>query len=169
MDMLIPNNLDLFTSMDAYGMVLSYLKKKGYAQCKQIYPRGTHLPEYGSNLRDISLIFELINKKAYKINVIVSKGQPLLPILHFHSTPVMNYIAYHGLVCLYDIMVYQLGIANYMESIPDCVKACFAKYQERGFEIWEHFKEEHICKIDSCCPQTIRSPELRKNKAKLAL
>ncbi|KAJ2926668.1 hypothetical protein H1R20_g10436, partial [Candolleomyces eurysporus] len=115
---LVPNDLDLFTTLRTFGMVLSYFRKKGYADCKEVYPQGSRRPAYRSNLKDISFIFELRNKKAYKINVIVSKGRPLLPILQFHSTPVMNYIAYHGLVCLYDITIYQLGINNYVD--PPC-------------------------------------------------
>ncbi|RXW19810.1 hypothetical protein EST38_g6058 [Candolleomyces aberdarensis] len=153
---LVPNDLDLFTTLKTFGMVLSYLGKKGYGSCKEVYPQGSRRPAYMSNLEDISFIFELRNKKAYKINVIVSKGRPLLPILQFHSTPVMNYIAYHGLVCLYDITIYQLGINNYVNP-PARVQQCIVKYERRGFEIWDRFEEEHTCKIDGCCPQTIRS------------
>ncbi|KAJ2924670.1 hypothetical protein H1R20_g12430, partial [Candolleomyces eurysporus] len=100
----------------------------------------------------------------------------------------MNYIAYHGLVCLYDITMYRFGIANYLEKIPNRVKECYTKYKTWGFEVWAYFEEEHTCKIDGCCPQTIRSlfdndvvhirfpdfvevprTELRKNEAKLAI
>ncbi|KAJ2920750.1 hypothetical protein H1R20_g16344, partial [Candolleomyces eurysporus] len=153
---LVPNDLDLFTTLRTFGMVLSYFRKKGYADCKEVYPQGSRRPAYRSNLKDISFIFELRNKKVYKINVIVSKGRPLLPILQFHSTPVMNYIAYHGLVCLYDITIYQLGINNYVNP-PARVQQCIVKYEHRGFEIWDRFEEEHTCKIDGCCAQTIRS------------
>ncbi|KAJ2921957.1 hypothetical protein H1R20_g15139, partial [Candolleomyces eurysporus] len=187
---LIPNDLDLFTSTDAFTTVLAYLKKKGYGNCKQVYPQRADQPyrAYTNALQGISIIFEVKNKKSYKINVIVSEGRPIYPILHFHSTPVMNYIAYHGVVCLYDITIYQMGIANYKQDVPRRVAQCYDKYRKRGFEIWEHFEEEHTCKIDGCCPQTIRSlfdkdvvhvrfpcmvdtpaAELRKKEAKLAL
>ncbi|KAJ2934235.1 hypothetical protein H1R20_g2859, partial [Candolleomyces eurysporus] len=182
-----PNDLDFFTSIDSHLVVLSYLKKKGYNDRKQLYPQNSWRPGYGSNLQDIKYIFELKNRKAYKINVIVSKGRAILPIMQFHSTPVMNYIAYHGVVCLYDITLYQLGITNYVD-MPTRVVACMNKYEARGFEIWGSFEEEHSCKIDGCCPQTIRTlfdrdvvhvrfpdyidvsqVELRKNEAKIAV
>ncbi|KAJ2924230.1 hypothetical protein H1R20_g12864, partial [Candolleomyces eurysporus] len=153
---LVPNDLDIFTTDRTFGAVLSYFKKKGYGNCQEVYPRASEHPPYRSNLQDINFIFELTNKKAYKINVIVSKGRPLLPILQFHSTPVMNYIAHHGLVSLYDITLYHLGINNYVNP-PARVQECIVKYERRGFEMWDRFEEEHTCKIDGCCPQTIRS------------
>ncbi|KAJ2911390.1 hypothetical protein MD484_g9024, partial [Candolleomyces efflorescens] len=154
--MLVPNDMDLFACLGTYHTVISYLRKKGYTDCKQIYS-GRRGRVYGKGLPDISMIFEVRNKKTYKINIIVSVGKPLLPILQFHSTPVMNYIAHHGVVCLYDLTIYRLGIANYMNDIPIRVELCFDKYRQRGIEIWDKLDEEHICRIDSGCPQTIRS------------
>ncbi|KAJ2912589.1 hypothetical protein MD484_g7830, partial [Candolleomyces efflorescens] len=185
----IPNDLDLYAGLDSYEMVLSYLKKKGFSDLKRIYPNGRRVATYGCNLRDVSFIYELRNKKTYKVNVIVSRGRPILPIFQFHSTPVMNYLSFHGLVCLYDITLYKLGVANYpAEDAPKRVQTCYAKYKDRGFQIWGHLEEEHTCKLDACCPQTIRSlfdkdvlhirfpdhletspTELRRNEAKIAI
>ncbi|RXW19086.1 hypothetical protein EST38_g6764 [Candolleomyces aberdarensis] len=155
---LIPNDIDLFTDVESFGMVLSYLKKKGYSHRRQIYPQpqSPRRQGYGMNLQGIRLIFELRNKKAYKVNVIVSSGRPLLPILQFHSTPVMNYISHHGVVLLYDITLYQFGIVNRVDP-PARVQRCLAKYERRGFDISDRFWEEHTCRIDGCCSQTIRS------------
>lgn len=119
----IPNDLDLFATLDEYKMILTYLKKKGFTTSKQVYLQkggGCQRRAYGNKLQGISLIFELQNKGSYKINVIVSTRQAILPILQFHSTHIMNYIAYHGLVCLYKITLHQLSIANYLysEDIP---------------------------------------------------
>jgi hypothetical protein len=185
---LIPNDLNMFVSLDTYNVVFSYLKKKGFTNCKKVYPSGQGHPGYGDNLQDISIIFEVRNRHTYKINVIVSKGQPILPILQFHSTIVMNYITYHGLVCLYNITLHRFGVANYLTKIPNCVKVCFSKYRTRGFNIGTHLEEEHTCKIDASCPQTIQTlfndnivhvrfpdfvevlgTELRSREAKLAV
>ncbi|KAJ2911883.1 hypothetical protein MD484_g8534, partial [Candolleomyces efflorescens] len=168
----IPNDLDIFASLGSYEMVLSYLRKKGFQDCKRIYPNGRQVGAYSNNLRDISFIYEVKNKRSYK----------------FHSTPVMNYLSFHGLVCLYDITLYKMGIANYCEDVPRRVQACYDKYRDRGFDIWQHLEEDHICKIDGCCPQTVRSlfdkdvvhirfpdfvetaeEELRKNEARIAM
>ncbi|KAJ2915559.1 hypothetical protein MD484_g4829, partial [Candolleomyces efflorescens] len=153
---IIPNDLDIVTDQFSYKMVLSYLKKKGFTSLKQVYPQGGPGEEYARNLKEINLIFEVGNKRAHKINVIVSNGRAILPILQFHSTPVMNYIAHHGVVCLYDITLFQLGIVNYANRSAR-VERCIKKYQDRGFEMWDHFEEGHTCKIDGSCPQTIRS------------
>ncbi|KAJ2918796.1 hypothetical protein MD484_g1633, partial [Candolleomyces efflorescens] len=154
---LIPNDLDFYASLQSYKSVLSYLKKKGYTECDQIFPKQGWRQGYGTGLQDVSIIFELRNKKAYKINVIVSVGRPILPILQFHSTPVMNYIAHHGVVCLYDITVYNFGVANYMDRLPSRIVKCFEKYRQRGIEITGKLEEDHICKVDACCAQTVRS------------
>jgi hypothetical protein len=37
---LIPNDMDLFACLGSYKAILSYLKKKGYTNCTQIYPDG---------------------------------------------------------------------------------------------------------------------------------
>ncbi|KAJ2911864.1 hypothetical protein MD484_g8551, partial [Candolleomyces efflorescens] len=159
---LTPNDLDMITTTSTYDMVLSYLKKKGYVNCKEVYPqgqatrRGRGRGSYASNLEDISIIFELWNKKGYKINVIVSEGRPILPILQYHSTPVMNYIAYHGIVCLYDITLHQFGIMNYTDPSIRAIR-CVVKYRGRGIDISNQLEDEHTCKIDGCCAQTIRS------------
>jgi hypothetical protein len=44
-----------------------------------------------------------------------------------------------------------------MSNIPLRVERCFDKYRNRGIEIWDKLDEEHICRIDSGCPQMICS------------
>ncbi|KAF8180871.1 hypothetical protein BJ912DRAFT_855031, partial [Pholiota molesta] len=85
----------------------------------------------------------------------------LLPIVHFHSTVVMNYIASYGLVCLYpELTLGRRGVVNH-QNIPHRVANSIQKYRERGFDIqtglnaWDATRE-HECGVDATCPTTPR-------------
>ncbi|KAF8185388.1 hypothetical protein BJ912DRAFT_852763 [Pholiota molesta] len=96
------------------------------------------------------------------INIVISLARSEIePILHFHSTVVMNYIAPYGLVCLYPALTFRrMGLINHRE-VPHRVAHCITKYRDRGFDLqtdpnaWEETRD-HVCGIDPVCPNSIR-------------
>ncbi|KAJ2917597.1 hypothetical protein MD484_g2750, partial [Candolleomyces efflorescens] len=144
-------DIDMYTVEDYYLIVIEYLKSKGYTSIKKIRLG------YRTTLDAVSTIYELYNHGGRKINVVVSVGMAVLPILHFHSTLVMNYISYHGLVCLYETTMHAIGLMNYNQPFPEVIQQCVQKYVSRGYTMSMRLEDPHECGEDSCCPQTIRS------------
>ncbi|KAJ2918328.1 hypothetical protein MD484_g2078, partial [Candolleomyces efflorescens] len=160
-----PTDIDIFASQDYHLSVVSYFQKKGYRRLRVAFSatilydswRRSRVSHYEEEVDAIYKIFELSNSRGQKINVIVSKGSPLLPILQFHSTLVMNYIAPHGIVCLYSLTLRRVGIINYASPLSQKVMNCVDKYVARGFRVWTYNRLAHTCTIDGNCAQTKRS------------
>ncbi|KAF6746717.1 hypothetical protein DFP72DRAFT_855075 [Ephemerocybe angulata] len=110
------------------------------------------------NADEILEIFEIHNDVGQKINVIVSVGQAILPLIRFHSTLVMNYISHHGVVVLHRLTLGRIGIKNLSpEGMSSRTKRCYAKYHKRGFHILGRAPDGHVCEKDGDCLQTPRS------------
>ncbi|RXW20831.1 hypothetical protein EST38_g5012 [Candolleomyces aberdarensis] len=146
-----PGDIDIYTIEDYYLLVIDYFKAKGYVKVHKVSPG------YRASMEAISKIFELRDRAGRKINIIVSTGMAVLPILHFHSTIVMNYISHHGLVCLYETTMHHIGLINFNKPIPKSIMKCVEKYIDRGYQMWMRLEDTHECGEDPCCPQTIRS------------
>ncbi|KAF6759682.1 hypothetical protein DFP72DRAFT_762261, partial [Ephemerocybe angulata] len=92
------------------------------------------------------------------INLILSASAPILPLMQFHSTIVQNYIAFHGVVILHQQTLARIGLINLpIDKIPAKTLRCLAKYEQRGFKMWNHLMVDHICNVDPRCAQTTRS------------
>ncbi|KAF6742748.1 hypothetical protein DFP72DRAFT_1081514 [Ephemerocybe angulata] len=131
-------------------------------------PAAPHLPPHLSppstaplnkgTTEEIIEVYELNNDAGQKVNVIVSVGKAVLPILRFHSTSVMHYISYHGVVVLHRLTLARIGIKNLpSDSVSSRTKQCYAKYEQRGFRILDRTEDVHVCEVDSDCLQTARS------------
>ncbi|KAF9536194.1 hypothetical protein CPC08DRAFT_771685 [Agrocybe pediades] len=60
----------------------------------------------------------------------VRHGSSICPIVQAHSTFLMNYIAWYGVVCLYpDMTLQKMGVA--LDDSPNAI-ACYDKYKDRG-------------------------------------
>jgi hypothetical protein len=94
----------------------------------------------------------------------------LVPIVAFHSTPVMNFIAYFGVVTLYkDLTKRGVGWINRYPRRDGTGLSYYRndncwmeKYEERGYELWTGSdipgpSEEHRCGIDEECTLTVRN------------
>lgn len=99
-----------------------------------------------------------------KINIISTDSVCAIePIMHFHSTLVMNFFSFHGAYCAYPkLTLSRIGIANVGRSPPPHIAECLAKYESRGFNIIRTLSEssahaDHVCGQSMVCPQTIRS------------
>jgi hypothetical protein len=87
----------------------------------------------------------------------------LPPIVAFHSTPVMNFITYFGLVSLYGKMTSeQVGWMNLKGPPTTRDRKWIAKYQEREYRLLSssagnHTSESHQCGVHLACLQSERS------------
>ncbi|PPQ82305.1 hypothetical protein CVT24_001619 [Panaeolus cyanescens] len=97
------------------------------------------------------------------INLIVSNGKSVLPILCFHSTGVMNFLSHHGLVILYpDTTLKHISIPNTPGSISDMAPLAqvgVRKYESRGwtYKFADQLFRPHECSAHPYCPQMTRS------------
>ncbi|KAF6741545.1 hypothetical protein DFP72DRAFT_833042 [Ephemerocybe angulata] len=145
-----PGDIDVYVSDVFKTSVLGFLFKNGYSRVKLVYP--------WIQRAEIIEVYELNNDAGQKVNVIVSVGKAVLPILRFHSTSVMNYISYHGVVVLHRLTLARIGIKNLpSDSVSSRTKQCYAKYEQRGFRILDRTEDVHVCEVDSDCLQTARS------------
>jgi hypothetical protein len=94
----------------------------------------------------------------------------LVPIVAFHSTPVMNFVAYFGIVSLYgDLTSRGLGWVNrYPQSADGKLMWYYKndhiwreKYEKRGYELWTGSDIPgaggHLCGVDDACTLTVRN------------
>ncbi|KAH6888210.1 hypothetical protein BKA70DRAFT_1121905 [Coprinopsis sp. MPI-PUGE-AT-0042] len=98
------------------------------------------------------------------INVMVtSTKSALAPIVAFHSTPVMNFITYFGVVSLYGKMTSErIGWMNLDGPPTTRDRKWIAKYQERGYRLFTNSKmhnsaDFHQCGVHLHCVQSERS------------
>ncbi|KAH6911640.1 hypothetical protein BKA70DRAFT_1099525, partial [Coprinopsis sp. MPI-PUGE-AT-0042] len=120
-------------------------------------------------LRGIRRMFEVTNPTTGKtINIIESSLEtPLAPLPFFHSSLVMNYIAFHGLVVLHPrTTVEGIGHKNRCLTSSSSIKTeeAWEKYTDRGFHLVDNAKEleifdRHVCKKSFACPSTRRHLE----------
>ncbi|KAH6890746.1 hypothetical protein BKA70DRAFT_1234458 [Coprinopsis sp. MPI-PUGE-AT-0042] len=128
----------------------------------------------GRKLRScIAKIWYFRDNRGREINVIVSSTRSaLVPIVAFHSTPVMNFIAYFGIVSLYGNLTSRgVGWINRYPKSADGKHLWYhkkdsiwlEKYQQRGYTLWtgsdipEVSPEGHRCGVDEVCTLTVRN------------
>jgi hypothetical protein len=95
------------------------------------------------------------------VNVLESSSDSAVtPVFLFHSTLVMSYVAFHGLVIPYPLGYLEgQGYVN-VPSRPMKEKTSMAlkKYRDRGFTILDSMEGiPHMCGRNSSCPATLRS------------
>ena len=124
----LPNDIDFYVMPPGYHVLLVYLQRCGY----QIERHHTsHYP----SLRQIRSVHFLHSEESFQcINIIVCEGpHALSTISHFHSTLVMNYISYYGVVCLYPMWtMLNFGFINRDNDVT--TDHCLSKYIRRGFK-----------------------------------
>ncbi|KAH6869082.1 hypothetical protein BKA70DRAFT_1132064 [Coprinopsis sp. MPI-PUGE-AT-0042] len=119
-----------------------------------------------SPLPAVSSIWYFHNRKTNKvINVMVtSTRSPLPAIIAFHSTLVMGFITYFGIVSLYgEATTQKTGWYNGSGRLTRRDRQWMRKYSERGFSVYMNSDEAqdslgpHICAADMNRNHTIRS------------
>jgi hypothetical protein len=107
-----------------------------------------------------SVTLTLRNAVGEKIDLVATTEQHVVhAVTQFHSTCVMNYIAYYGIVCLYPEWTMRKTAFVKAELMDEAV---IYKYRGRGFammkassEMPEH-EPMHKCGTHQCCPKTRR-------------
>jgi hypothetical protein len=153
-----PNNLDFYVSAPGYAYVLRFVEDFGY----KIIPNDSPAVLYDPNRLVVVKLVHPITRRS--INVVTGTSQYARPvdiITKFHSTLVMNFIAYHGVVSLYPRWTLRKEgfiLKNSFETWP-----CFTKYDHRGFGLHRNINDLqeplglHCCWKSAYCPLAKRS------------
>lgn len=114
-------------------------------------------------IQEVLLLHDGVSRS---VNIIVAIGDnALVPIIQFHSTFLMNWISHGGLTCTYRKMTFnQTGVirAKYFPlddpADRDNSKRVLEKYILRSMNVVvDPSKVPHLCAVDSCCSDTVRS------------
>lgn len=127
-----PNDVDFYAPPTGVSSLLIYLHQIGYVHQTSHMEEHENLDHYDclNKHRVLRLSHAQIQKS---VNVIITGGaHPILTILQFHSTLVMNYISWYGIVSLFHPLTKQgLGV---ILKLGDNETVCFAKYEARGYK-----------------------------------
>ena len=156
----VPQDLDIYVNAKGFTAVLAFLMNHGYhvvisqphyAAHKKNYPNS----EYVLTLkRDGEL-------EGVKIDLIgTTEAHVLATITQFHSTSVMNYIAFYGIVCLYPEWTMQ---RNGLVTRRNVSYKILDKYRGRGFKIAYTSAELAKYDIDHDCGEHICCPRMRRD------
>ncbi|KAH7904554.1 hypothetical protein BJ138DRAFT_1236942 [Hygrophoropsis aurantiaca] len=155
-------DMDIYSTQSGYETILINLLLDGYTMVCNRY--SNYYTSFAIN-RVIKLV-----KGNRSIDIIVSQtNNVLLPILHFHSTVVMNYLSADSFFSAYPMLTIEYrGLINrspYNTNVRSTARA-LAKYQYRGFSVQSratHWDKEddsdrnHRCESDLYCPRNIRA------------
>jgi len=145
----VPQDLDIYVTSTNLAVLLIFLNEQGYSL--QITTPKTTRNSYSRS----TVTLTLKNDGGERIDVIHA-------ITQFHSTCVMNYIAYYGIICLYpEWTMRKVGLVTNEATDQQAID----KYRGRGFtmvyrsEDLPGYEPTHKCGRHQCCLKTRR--ELR--------
>jgi len=151
----VPQDLDIYVTSKNLAVVLVFLQEQGY---KVQIPMST--ADNTQNYTETSVMLTLQNDTGEKIDLIATlEGHVIHAITRFHSTCVMNFIAYYGIVCLYPqwtmrkAALVRAGVSDYQ---------AIYKYRGRGFNMLHRsaelpdYEPSHMCGKHQCCPKAKR-------------
>ena len=150
----VPQDLDIYVTSDKIATILVFLNEQGY---------NIHLPPPSSTRKQYptsTIVLTLKNRTGEKIDLIATTEPHVVhAITKFHSTCVMNYISYNGIVCLYpEWTMRNKGFVR--AGVVD--QQSIDKYRGRGFamvytsEELPGYEAEHKCGTHPCCPKARR-------------
>ena len=150
----VPQDLDIYVTSESMAMVLVFLQEQGYAvQIPAPVARKNSYPK-----TSVKLTFQ--NDTGEKIDLVATTEQHVVhTITRFHSTCVMNYIAYYGIVCLYPDWTMR-KTAFVKADVRD--EQNIHKYRGRGFTMiyaasdMPEYEPAHKCGRHACCPKARR-------------
>ncbi|KAF9563138.1 hypothetical protein CPC08DRAFT_761079 [Agrocybe pediades] len=130
-----PGDLDFYTRSDGCGPFSSFLEMCGFELSR--------LDENDGALYDLTTIHSVskycrvVDAVPVSINVISVPPDvsPIQAIVEFHSTLVMSFVSWYGLVCLYPRLTLQKRGLVLQDT--ERTRKCFMKYRKRGFCIGE--------------------------------
>jgi len=152
----VPGDLDIYVASYGAARVITYLQDHAY-KIDPIYSPGAGIYDNGA------VVFKLFHDwSTAEINVVVYRENNFVEhIAKFHSTIVMNYVSWYGLVSLYpDWTLQKKGLIT-MDNLMS--RPCIKKYEKRGFVLLSDNKDvagessPHSCGITAECPNTTRN------------
>jgi hypothetical protein len=166
----VPNDIDFYVKPLGFPLLLEYMINHDYKVSTTI--RGPHMQlptattlglqehNYKFHANHIAVLLDMHHRSSpsLKINLVVSRAPHIVStITKFHSTIVMNYLAWYGLVSLYPRWTMQnVGLINRRNLGFGIVE----KYRGRGFALCSSMdvvEENHVCLLNAYCPQHPRS------------
>jgi hypothetical protein len=148
-----PNDLDFYVLPRGYASLLAFVQLSGYAvNAKRDLCRE----------RDTAVAINLVHPDSeQEINIVaVLEEHVVHAVAKFHSTLVMNYVAWYGLVSLYpDWTFAKRGLI--VKETPETIPA-LEKYRGRGFVMAASNTSlinddlDHWCEMGPECPKTKR-------------
>ncbi|KAJ3559553.1 hypothetical protein NP233_g11236 [Leucocoprinus birnbaumii] len=132
-----PRDLDVYVLKKHATTMINFFKGQGY---KEETPDVALLSGYGSTFIEDIFYFtcNVAGCPTKKINLITTwTHNPLLSILDFDDTQVMNFLSPWYLACLYGCMT--TSMFSVIACIPDTINLdCLTKYQSQGFNFLEY-------------------------------
>jgi len=154
-DLLQPGDLDLYAPIARESTIGAFLEERGYLR---VY--GPMQSAYTADNASVVRIDKYARQGEF-IDAVYVKGKPIQVVTKFHSTLVMNYIAWYGAVSLYPALTLEgKGIMNASSARAD---ECRTKYELKGFQFVRRLprgladKPLHNCRQYFACPSTVRS------------
>jgi hypothetical protein len=151
-----PNDIDFYVLPFDFADVLKYIENHGY---EIVLYDPSILNYFHQNIVVIRLVHPISRKS---VNITTSLDNHVVKLItRFHSTLVMNYISWFGLVILYPEWTLQKQ-SLVIHDTPN-TRACVRKYINRGYTCHHNNFEltrplqTHICRRDPYCPRTTRS------------
>lgn len=149
----VPQDLDIYVTSKNMATALVFLLEQGYSV--QIPAHNTTINDYMKS----TVTLTLKNEAGDKIDLITTTEPHVVhAITQFHSTCVMNYISYYGIVCMYPgWTMRKKGLTK-----TSTEQRTIDKYRGRGFamvfssEELPGYEENHMCGRHQCCPKTRR-------------
>ena len=150
----VPQDLDIYVDAEGFTTMLVFLMNHGYQVV--IGPHYAHNKIYPGSKNILTLKRE---GEEEKIDLIGTTEHVLTTITQFHSTAVMNYISFYGIVCLYPEWTLRRYALVTRRNVPCRI---VDKYRARGFKMvftsaeLAKYDVNHDCAKHICCPKTIR-------------
>ena len=147
----VPQDLDIYVNTKGFTAILGFLMDHGY---HMVIPYPHYKKKYSNSKRILTL-----KRDGEKIDLIGTEVHVLTAITEFHSTAVMNYIAFYGIVCLYPEWTMR---RNSLVAKTNTPYKILSKYRGRGFKIeyapakLANYDVKHNCGKHICCPKMER-------------
>ena len=146
----VPQDIDIYVTSENIAAILAFLLEQGYKLVTK-----TTEKRYAT-----TVTLSLKYNGGEKIDLIVTTESHVVhAITRFHSTCVMNYIAYYGIVCLYPHWTMR-DIGFVRKGKVD--QQAIYKYRGRGFAMVDtasklpDYEANHMCGRHHCCPKAKR-------------
>jgi len=150
-----PGDLGLYVPIARESTVGAFLKKRGYVQAY-----GPMENSYEGNGAAVVQIDKYTRQGKF-VDVVYTKANPIQVVTEFHSTLVMNYIAWYGAISLYPALTLACKAVVNANSVR--ANKGREKYELKGFQFVHQLprglanKPLHVCRQYFACPSTVRS------------